>query len=35
MTTEEVVDDLSELTPENVRAAIEFAAQRERQLATS
>ncbi len=35
MTTEEVVDDLSELTPENVWAAIEFAAQRERQLATS
>jgi uncharacterized protein (DUF433 family) len=35
MTTEEIVDDLSELTPEHVRAAIEFAAQRERQLATS
>ena len=34
MTTEEVVDDLSELTTENVRAAIEFAAQRERQLAS-
>jgi uncharacterized protein (DUF433 family) len=32
---EEIVDDLSELTPEHVRAAIEFAAQRERQLATS
>jgi uncharacterized protein (DUF433 family) len=35
MTTQEIVGDLPELTPAHVRAAIEFAAQRERQLATS
>jgi uncharacterized protein (DUF433 family) len=35
MTTEEIVDDLPELTPEHVRAAMEFAALRERRLATA
>ena len=33
MTTEEIVTDFPELTPEHVRAAIEFAALRERHLA--
>jgi uncharacterized protein (DUF433 family) len=35
MTTAEVVADFPELTPEHVRAAIEFAALRERRLATA
>jgi len=35
MTTEEIVADVPELTPEHVRAAIEFAARRERRLATA
>lgn len=35
MTTDEIVDDFPELTPELVRAAIEFAALRERRLATA
>ena len=35
MTTAEIVADFPELTPEHVRAAIEFAAQRERRLATA
>ncbi len=35
MTTEEIVTDFPELTPEHVRAAIEFAALRERRLATA
>ena len=35
MTTEEIVADFPELTPEHVRAAIEFAALRERRLATA
>jgi uncharacterized protein (DUF433 family) len=33
MTTEEIVADFPELTAEHVRAAIEFAALRERRLA--
>lgn len=35
MTTEEIVADFPELTPEHVRAAIEVAALRERRLATA
>ncbi len=35
MTTEEIVADFPELSPEHVRAAIEFAALRERRLATA
>jgi uncharacterized protein (DUF433 family) len=35
MTTEEIVADFPELTPEHVRGAIEFAALRERRLATA
>jgi uncharacterized protein (DUF433 family) len=35
MTAEEIVADFPELTPELVRAAIEFAALRERRLATA
>jgi len=35
MTTEEIVTDFPELMPEYVRAAIEFAALRERRLATA
>jgi uncharacterized protein (DUF433 family) len=33
MTTDEIVADLPELTEQHVRAAIEFAAMRERRLA--
>lgn len=35
MTADEIVSDFPELTPEHVRAAIEFAALRERRLATA
>lgn len=35
MTTDEIVADFPELTPEHVRASIEFAALRERRLATA
>lgn len=35
MTAEEIVADLPELSPVHLRAAIEFAALRERRLATS
>ena len=35
MTAEEIVADFPELSPEHVRAAIEFAALRERRLATA
>ncbi len=35
MSTEEIVADFPELTAEHVRAAIEFAALRERRLATA
>lgn len=35
MTSEEIVADLPELTPDHVRASIEFAAMRERRLATA
>jgi len=35
MTTEEIVADFPELTPEHVRIAIGFAALRERRLATA
>lgn len=35
MSTEEIVADFPELTDEHVRAAIEFAALRERRLATA
>lgn len=35
MTTEAIVADFPELTPEHVRGAIEFAAVRERRLATA
>jgi uncharacterized protein (DUF433 family) len=35
MTTEEIVNDFPELTADHVRAALEFAALRERRLATS
>jgi uncharacterized protein (DUF433 family) len=35
MTTDEIVADFPELTPDHVRAAIEFAALRERRLATA
>ena len=35
MTTEEIVADFPELTPEHVLAAVEFAALRERRLATA
>jgi uncharacterized protein (DUF433 family) len=34
MTSEEIVHDFPELTDQHVRAAIEFAALRERRLAT-
>jgi uncharacterized protein (DUF433 family) len=34
MTTNEIVHDFPELTDAHVRAAIEFAAMRERRLAT-
>lgn len=34
MTTDEIVHDFPELTPDRVRAAIGFAAMRERRLAT-
>ena len=34
MTTEEIVRDFPELTERHIRAAIEFAAMRERRLAT-
>ncbi len=34
MTNEQIVSDFPELTDEHVRAAIEFAAMRERRLAT-
>jgi uncharacterized protein (DUF433 family) len=33
MTTQEIVDDFPELSDTHVRAALEFAAQRERRLA--
>lgn len=35
MTSEEIVVDFPELSPQHVRAAIEFAALRERRLATA
>jgi uncharacterized protein (DUF433 family) len=35
MTTDEIVADFPEFTPEHVRAAVEFAAVRERRLATA
>ena len=35
MTVEEIVSDFPELTPQHVRAALEFAALRERRLAAS
>jgi uncharacterized protein (DUF433 family) len=35
MSTEEIVSDFPELTADHVRAAIEFAALRERRLATA
>lgn len=35
MTVDEIVSDLPELTPNHVRAALEFAAMRERRLAAS
>ena len=35
MTTDEIVADFSELTADHVRAALGFAALRERRLATS
>ncbi|MBS1848208.1 MAG: DUF433 domain-containing protein [Actinobacteria bacterium] len=35
MTSEQIVADFPELTPDDVRAAIEFAAVRERRLATA
>lgn len=35
MSVEEIVSDFPELTPEHVRAALEFAALRERRLATA
>jgi uncharacterized protein (DUF433 family) len=35
MTAEEIIAEFPELTLEHVRAAIEFAAQRERRLATA
>lgn len=35
MSTEEIVTDFPELTADHVRAAIEFAALRERRLATA
>jgi uncharacterized protein (DUF433 family) len=34
LTTEQIVADFPELTPAHVRAALEFAALRERRLAT-
>ena len=34
MSTAEIVDDFPELTPDHVRAALWFAAARERRLAT-
>jgi uncharacterized protein (DUF433 family) len=34
MTSDQIVSDFPELTDEHVRAAIEFAAMRERRLAT-
>lgn len=35
MTVDEIVNDFPELTPDHVRAALEFAALRERRLAAS
>lgn len=35
MTTEEIVSDFPELAPKHVRAALEFAALRERRLGTA
>jgi len=35
MTTEEIVADFAELTSDHVQAALEFAALRERRLATA
>jgi len=35
MTTDEIVADFPELSPEHVRAALSFAALRERRLATA
>jgi uncharacterized protein (DUF433 family) len=35
MSSDEIVSDFPELTAEHVRAAIEFAALRERRLATA
>ena len=35
MSSEEIVADFPELVPEHVRAALEFAALRERRLATA
>lgn len=35
MTADEIIADLPELTADHVRAALEFAALRERRLATS
>lgn len=35
MTADEIVSDFPELTPQHVRAALEFAALRERRLATA
>jgi len=35
MTADEIVADFPELTADHVRAALEFAARRERRLATS
>lgn len=35
MTAEEIVEDFPELTVEHVRAAIEFAASREKRLASA
>ena len=34
MTHEEIIDDFPEITEEHIRAALEFAAMRERRLAT-
>ena len=35
MTTDDIVEDFPELSPDHVRAALEFAAMRERCLAAS
>ena len=35
MTTDDIVEDFPELSPDHVRAALEFAAMRERRLAAS